>query len=181
MANSSRPDSGVTSDASELVAGGMFHPFIASAITAKPRARLHRVEHKYNAMHSATDGILTQKTIRFGRDFDLQPSKKEKLGTLSLEAENTTLLLVRGKCYIVYHNDGEEKSKTFKGKRILKYAKHGFQGNVTQLEKLVASGRRKYLVTKPNTLRQSIKHGLKPNLFVTKEMHLRVGKIEVKS
>lgn len=172
-------DSGVTTSAADLVAGGMFHPFIASACTADPRARMHRIEHKYRAMHTATDGILTQSRVSYGRNLDVQPSKSGQLGTLAVEATGCTLLLIRGKCYVLYGKDGERPSQVFKGKRIVKYALHGFQGSVTQLERLVASNRRKYTVKRANTLKESIKRGLQVNDFVDREYTLKVGPIPV--
>lgn len=163
-------DAGTVSTASELLAGGMFHPFIASAITAHTRARIHTLEHKYKALHTATDGIFTQqKAQAVGRG----------LGSLTVEARGE-LLLVRNKCYILYSDSGDEKSWAFKGKKIAKYAKHGFQGSVHDLEKLVATGRRKYKVNRPHRLREAIKRGLTPNKFETREYLLKVGAIPLR-
>lgn len=168
-------DAGVTVTASELVAGGMFHPFIASDITAEPRARIHRLEHKHKALHTATDGIMfvARGTVHgVGRG----------VGSLTVEAQNATLLLIRNKCYVLYTKKGKKTTPSFvfKGKHILKYAKHGFQGSVTELERLVATGRRKYTVEKPNRLKESLKRKLTPNLFVKREYTLKVPPMEVR-
>src|SRR6185503_18643355 len=91
-------DADTTVTACELIAGGMFHPFIASAITAHTRARIHRLEHKYKAIHTATDGIMTQAKNAKGEG--------KGLGALTVEAENATTLLLRNKCYVVYTAKG---------------------------------------------------------------------------
>jgi hypothetical protein len=168
-------DSMEVSTASELVAGGMCHPFIAAAITAHTRARIHSLEHKYEALHTATDGIFTQR--RCG--VDVVRGDATKLGQLTQDSEGD-LMIVRNKCYIMYDDSGERKSAAFKGKRISKFALHGFQGSVHDLEKLIATGRRRYTVNKPNRLKQSLARGLTPNEFVKREMTLKVGPIPVR-
>jgi hypothetical protein len=176
-------DSGQTVTASELVAGGLFHPFMASTVTAHTRARIHRLEHKYKAIHTATDGIMTLKTPK---------AEGRGLGALTVEARNCSLLLVRNKCYVLYGTKAQalalckagEKpfaSYAFKGKYILKYALHGFQGSVLELEKLAVSGRRKYKVNKPNTLKKALKEKLTPNEFVEREFTLKIGPLVLKT
>lgn len=164
-------DEGTATMACELIAGGMFHPFIASTITAHTRARIHQLEHKYQALHTATDGIMTQRAVT--------PDRTKKLGALALEASGD-LLLVRNKLYILYNGSGEIKSRAFKSKRIAKYALHGFQGRVHDLEQLIATGRRKYTVNKPHRLRESIKRKLQPNEFTEREFVLKVGEIPLR-
>lgn len=167
-------DAGVTTTASELVAGGLFHPFIASAITAHTRARIHKMEHRYGAIHTATDGIFTQSSKA--------KAEGKGLGAITLEAKDATLLMLRNKCYVLYGKKGPKTtpSVVFKGKHIIKYALHGFQGSVTELEKMVSSGRRKYTVTRPNKLKESLKRGLTPNDFVPRDYTLKIGKLTVK-
>lgn len=170
-------ENGVVTEVSDLVAGGLFHPFIASLITAHTRARIHELEHKYEALHTATDGIFTQRPVNG------IPSKAAHLGGLTREAVGD-LLLARNKLYILY---GDKKkypdamaSRSFKDKSILKYALHGFQGKIHDLEKLVATNRRKYTITRPNRLKESVKRGLVPNLFEDREMILKVPPLSVK-
>lgn len=178
-------DAEVTVNASDLVAGGMFHPFIASAITAHTRARIHRLEHKYSALHTATDGIFTQRSIKLAshrRDADLLPTKNTQLGDLTVEATDSTLLLIRNKCYVLYVDKPGKKtipSHTFKGKHIRKEARHGFQGTVTDLERMASTGERSYVVNRPRRLREAVKSGLTPNEFIKRRMTLKVGAIEV--
>jgi hypothetical protein len=71
-------------------------------------------------------------------------------------------------------------SLVFKGKHILKYALHGFQGRVTDLERLIASNRRKYSVSRPNRLKESLKRGLTPNEFIKREYTLKVGPVALR-
>lgn len=158
-------------DASDLVAGGMFHPFIASLITGHTRARIHQLEHKYKALHTATDGIFTQQRIT------MKPQKG--LGALVHEASGD-LLLLRNKLYILYGKKGEgEPSAVFKGRTIIKAALHGFAGTVTQLEQLVATKQRKYEAQKVNRLRTSLKRGMTPNEFRRQAYVLKVGALPV--
>lgn len=164
-------DAGKVTMASELIAGGMFHPFIASSITAHTRAVMHRYEHQYDALHTATDGIFTQSKRL--------PNGVKKLGSLSVEVQGD-LLLVRNKCYILYSRGGETQSKVFKGKKIAKYALHGFQGSVHDLERMIATGRRKYEVKRPNRLRESLKRKLTPNKFERRQYTLKVGEIPIR-
>lgn len=164
-------DAGIVTTASELIAGGMFHPFIASAITAHTRAAIHQYEHEYKALHTATDGIFTQSKRL--------PKGRKALGSLSVEAQGD-LLLVRNKCYILYSPDGEMKSKAFKGKMIAKQALHGFQGTVHDLERLIATGTRRYEVNRPHRLREAIKRKLTPNKFERRQYTLKVGEIPIR-
>ena len=174
-------DSGETIETQELVAGGMFHPFIASFITAHCRVYIHRAEHQYKAIHTATDGIISyQKTLR-----PVPGYPKRGLGALECEGKDETLLLVRNKCYIRYSRRKPKgakkpiKSTAFKGQYIIKYALHGFQGKVYTLETLVMRNRRKYFVERPNRLKESINRGLRVNRFERREYTLKVPPIAV--
>jgi hypothetical protein len=165
-------DTGKETDSAELVAGGMFHPFIAAAITAHTRARIHQLEHTYSALHTATDGIFTQQAA---------PSIKRKgtkMGDLVREVEGE-LLLIRNKLYIIYNDAGEIPSRAFEGKSIAKYALHGFQGSVHDLERLAATGERRYSAMHVNRLKESLKRGLTPNEFVKRDYVLKVGPLQV--
>jgi hypothetical protein len=174
------------STAGELAAGGMFHPFIASAISAAPRARIHRLEHKWNAIHTATDAVMTHVHVlkKHGSKYhDLYPTDGG-IGALEVEAQGD-LLLVRNKCYIIYANahtskklcDKGLKSRSFRGKIIVKYAMHGFQGSVFDLERLIATGRRSYTYWHANKLKESVRRGLQVNDFVERMAVLKVGPI----
>lgn len=164
-------DSGAVTESGDLIAGGMFHPFIAQAITAHTRARIHALEHEYEALHTATDGIFTRKHPK---------SQPKGLGALICEARGD-LLMLRNKLYVLYADEGELASRVFPGKRIVKHALHGFAGTVTDLERLVASDTRRYSATRVNRLRDSLKRGLTPNEFARRDFILKVGKLPVHS
>lgn len=166
-------DSMETQETHDLVAGGMFHPFIASAITAHTRAYIHQLEHEHNAIHTATDGFYT--TYKRVRSVPMAP--QSGLGSMEIEGRGD-LVLLRNKCYILYGDSGSIPSQYFKGKTIHKFAKHGFQGTVYDLERMVAHNVRKYTVNKPNRLRESLKRGLAVNDFVEREFILKVGPIK---
>ena len=167
-------DSMETSETHDLVAGGMFHPFIASAITAHTRAYIHQLEHEHNAIHTATDGFYT----RYKRIRSVPMAPKKGLGNMEIEGRGD-LVLLRNKCYILYSDNGTLPSQYFRGKTIHKFAKHGFQGTVYDLERMVAHNVRKYTVSRPNRLKESIKRGLNVNEFVEREYVLKVGPIPV--
>lgn len=169
-------ESGKMTEASELVAGGMFHPFIASAITAQTRARIHRYEHEYKAIHTATDGIFTQQARA------AKMRKPRELGEFGQESHGD-LLLVRNKLYILYGKKTADTvpSRAFEGKHIVKWALHGFQGKVFDLERLVATNRRKYKAMHVNQLKESLNRRLQVNQFVERDYNLKVGPLEVQS
>lgn len=168
-------EDGSVVDSGDLVAGGMFHPFIASLITGHTRAKIHQLEHKYEAMHTATDGIFTQMPV--------PKTYGKKLGAAVNEAHGD-LLLLRNKLYILYGEGPPPSSKmaasaVFKGRHIIKAALHGFAGSVADLEVLATTGVRTYKATKPNRLRTSVKRGLTPNDFTVREFKLGVGRLPV--
>lgn len=158
-------------DEADLIAGGMFQPFIAALTTAHTRARIHQVEHEYKTIHTATDGVYTQHQVdtrKFGKG----------LGSLSVEGKGD-LLMLRNKTYVLYGDkpsdpDKPVRSQAFKGKYLLKYALHGFAGTVYDLERMVATNTRTYLSTRVNRLRASVKSGATPNEFTEKAYVLKV-------
>lgn len=163
-----------------LLAGGLFHPFIASGITAHTRAYMHRLEHRFQALHTATDGIYTKN--HKGIEKEVAASNKvenvEALGRLEFEGKGD-LLLLRNKLYVLYTNKKTDTpSSEFKGKYILKAALHGYQGSLQQLEHMAATGKRDYVVTKPNTLKDSQNRGLDPNRFQERGFTLNIEEIK---
>lgn len=158
-----------------IVAGGLFNPFIATLITGCVRAQIHKIELKYEAIHTATDGIFTQK----------KPDKdtlSTEIGGLKQDGKGD-LLLVRNKCYILYtdqkgYNDHMRHhpdkpllpSGVYPDKWILKYATHAYYGKILDFEKMVTEGRTKYEVVKVNQLRESYRRGLVPNKFEKREV-----------
>lgn len=168
-------DTNETTDSETLIAGGMFHPFIATATTAHTRAYIHQVEHAHRALHTATDGVFAKAT----KPKRIAGRPREGLGSLQVEARGD-LCLLRNKCYLMYAPNGKTVSQYFAGKRIAKFAKHGFQGTVYDLERMVAHRKRKYTASRPNRLREAVKRGLPVNKFETRDYTLKVGPIAVK-
>lgn len=146
-----------------FVAGGLFHPFIATLITGYVRARIHGIELKYEAIHTATDGIFTFKKPN---PADLST----KLGGLKLDAEGP-LLLVRGKCYILYSHTSTEgdreliPSGVYPKLWIKKFATHAYYGKILEFEKMVFEGTNEYKTVKVNQLKESYRSNLVPNKF----------------
>lgn len=171
-------DTNETEFSLELVAGGLFNPFVASLITGHTRAYIHQLEIDLHALHTSTDGIMTQKGKKF-----LSSYLSEGLGGLSIEAEGDALLL-RNKLYIIYTRDKSKAAKgldelplastTRPGMYIAKYALHGYFGNVLFLETMVKEGLHEYEFTKVNKLRESLRRGLKLNRFQLQKRKLNV-------
>jgi hypothetical protein len=148
-------------------AGGLYHPFIASLITGHTRAAIHTLEHKYNALHTATDGIFVPGKVDTG--------EKKRLGATICEGQGD-LALFRNKLYIFYTDsggDGSYESQVFKGRYVMKCARHGFQGRVVDLEKMLISPDRSYKINKPIKLKTALRTKDTPNKFVTSERKLR--------
>jgi hypothetical protein len=141
-------------------AGGLYHPFAASLTTGHTRSVLHPAEHKYEALHTATDGIFIP-----GRHTG---AREKRLGALVAEGYGD-LALFRNKLYIVYTDEESEDtypSQVFEGRHILKCARHGFQGRVVDLEQMLVSTLREYKTNKPLKLKTAIKKKEPPNKFV---------------
>ncbi len=128
-------------------AGGLFNPFIGTLITGFVRAHLHKLEHKYESIHSSTDSIKTLQNINIE---DLPKG----LGGLNAEITGDCIVL-RNKLYL--HFEGSKKQCKFKNFiekygakeavstcRPKKYALHGFHGKVDDLIKLIERKENEY-------------------------------------
>ena len=150
-----------------LLAGGLFNPFIGSLITGHTRAYIHSLEHKYKALHTSTDGVFTL----------IKPLEQSGLGGLSIECFGD-LLLFRNKLYIFYQPISKEddasiiRSSIFPDKKIVKYALHGFHGDLKTLESLYKTGVREYEYIKVNKLRESMRRNLSVNAFEPRKAKL---------
>lgn len=156
-----------------ISAGGLFNPFIATLITGSVRAKIHSLELKYKAIHTATDGIMTL----------IKPDQKDLgsgLGDLKIEGVGR-VLLVRTKCYIMYVSTAEykelkvkkpglelQKSGVYPDLYILKAATHGFYGKLEVFEKMVFEGKREYITKKPTQLKTALRSNTPANKFVEK-------------
>jgi hypothetical protein len=141
-------------------AGGLYHPFVASLITGHTRCDMHVQEHKYQALHTATDGIFVPGHHK--------GAAKKTLGAFVSEGHGD-LALFRNKLYIFYTDEETEDtypSQVFEGRHILKCARHGFQGRVVDLEQMLVSTLREYKTNKPLKLKTAIKKKEPPNKFV---------------
>lgn len=140
-------------------AGGLYHPPIASLITGFVRARIHRLEHKYEALMTSTDGL-----------FALNPPDVTDLGSGlgQLKAIQGRLRIWRERLYIFDGNDGDRK-----------YALHGFRNNVAQLEQIpLEHGTYRYFGKQMITMKQStMKHDgvmYEPGTFVNLPYSLKI-------
>lgn len=149
----------------ELIAGGLFNPFIATLITGHTRAYIHALEVQYRAIHTSTDGIMSQSTIG---------GTGNALGQYNVESKGPVLLL-RNKLYICYSSRKIDAAKDREGKPlrskiypqywIKKYALHGFFADVHTLEKMVKNNVNEYEYVHVNKLRESFRRKLKVNRF----------------
>lgn len=149
-------------------AGGLYQPFIASLITGHTRSVMHPLEHRYKALHTATDGIFAPGNHKGARTKELGAVVDEGHGDLAL---------FRNKLYILYSDNETEDtfpSEVFEGRHILKVARHGFQGTVTNLEQMLISAVREYKVNRPLKLKSAVKSGDSPNRFVKQLRRLHI-------
>ena len=117
-------------------AGGLYHPPIASLITGFVRAKIHRLEHRYESVMTSTDGF-------FGLQPPLDSDKSTDLGGLT--CTTGSLGIWRERLYIFDGDDGQRK-----------YALHGFHGKVSDLESIpLAKGTYTYEGTQMITLKMS--------------------------
>lgn len=117
-------------------AGGLYHPPIASLITGYVRAKIHRLEHKYDALMTSTDGF-------FARNPPDPADLGDDLG--KLDAQRGELRIWRERLYVFTARSGERK-----------YALHGFRGKVADLLRLpVARGIYTYMADSMISLKMS--------------------------
>jgi hypothetical protein len=141
-------------------AGSAIHNvFWAAMVTGHTRARLHRLEHEYEALHSSTDSIITQ------RPFTPEPAE---LGAIEIKARGRRLALVRWNLYVLFDDKG----------RIIADKRHGFNATADVLLDLLRTGgdtyiEREHMTTPLEALRST--HGLRPFVFGSRERHLRLA------
>lgn len=166
--------------------GGLYLPHIGCWITSCCRAILHRYIHKYQALECSTDSFKTFDTIETG----------EKLGQLKLVHENGVpvdgmLLVFRPKLYVFFSKEVQNRivqdyngdlrlflkenlSSLRIGKHILRYALHGFRGNVYDLLRLYQQKKNDYFFMHMTKIKESIKQHKQPRV-----MEKRKGKIGI--
>lgn len=97
-------------------AGGLYHPPIASLITGYVRAKIHELEHEYDAVMTSTDGFFAYRSPD-------QSKLGDELGMLS--AEIGSLRIWRERLYVFTPSKGKPT-----------YALHGFRGSLDQLQRM---------------------------------------------
>jgi hypothetical protein len=141
----------IQTDPDSYRAGGLYHPAIASLITGNVRAQVHRLEHKYNAIMTSTDGFLSM-TPPDPADIGPEAGKlKVRVGTLRIWRERLYHFQDKLACAVgcADHPDG--------GKRHVVYALHGFRGRIADLLRIpLKEGVYDYLATTMVGLRQSL-------------------------
>jgi len=138
------------------VAGSLFDPALASLITGFVRAKIHRLEHKYKALHTATDGFVTQTEPD---PADISPA----LGKLK-KVNFGPCLILRNKLYLHYDEAGNLK----------KYALHGFQGTPDDLRKMWDTKNRAYKIKRLTRWSESWHTGNRPGLEIESDRILSV-------
>lgn len=139
-----------------FTAGRLYNPFIASLITGHTRAYLKRLEHKYSALHSSTDSILTQQNLEHIK----LPSG---LGGLEIKYEGTALL-IRSKLYILFDSKG----------KIVKSALHGFQGTEQQLLRCIRNKKPVYVMEHMTKVRESLRQQKRALVMEKQERELNI-------
>lgn len=108
-------------------AGGLYHPPIASLITGYVRAKIHRLEHKYDAIMTSTDGF-----------FAMRPPDPIDIGKHlgGLTVSRGDLSIWRERLYIFTPANPHGGCVDGCAKDHRKYALHGFRGSVNDLAKI---------------------------------------------
>jgi hypothetical protein len=136
----------------DFVAGGLYHPPIASLITGYVRAKIHNLEHTHESVMTSTDGFFARKPPDPG-------SLGDELGNLS--SERGTLRIWRERLYVFDADDGS-----------VVYAMHGFRGDLEALRKvpMTAGNIYGYMARSVITLKMSTRElrgkRYKPGTFV---------------
>jgi hypothetical protein len=128
-----------------FLAGGQFYPVASAWITAQVRVWLWQMERRVSAYHSATDGVMCAPESAAG-----VPTSK-RLGGWKVEGQGWALIL-RNKLYLVWDEEG----------RLIKCARHGFDGSLAQLWELVRTGQQAYHVDRLPEWLASAEAGRRP-------------------
>lgn len=159
-----------------FIAGGLFQPMIATLITGFGRAYLHRLEHKYQAIHSSTDSVKfsadrlpIEKIESYKRKLE---GNKDKgiLGDCCVEVIGKCIIL-RNKLYLHYNKDGIIEKQAF----------HGFSGHSKELLQIINTKNCDYTINKIMKIRESFRQGYKPLVMteLKKTLDIDLSKIEI--
>lgn len=138
-------------------AGGLYNPFLGSLVTGFARAYLHRLEHKFKALDSATDAV---KTIINPQNFWCN-----EMGGVSPKNYGQCLFL-RNKLYVHEHShnnpavcsqiDCNTIEKKL-GHSYKTYALHGFQGTLDDLDRMWKTKIMDYKIKRMVKIREGLK------------------------
>lgn len=144
----------------EDIAGGLYHPFIASLITGHTRARLHQSEHFFSAIESSTDSVKS-------RRYHAKSSNLKEMGVMQLEHKECSQcnkeytkfngLFVRNRLNLLLCPK----------EHVVKCALHGYWGKPNQLLEMYKKKEYVYQVDRMPLIREGIKQ-IGKNLF---QMH----------
>lgn len=137
-----------------VLAGTMFYPVVASWITGLVRVKVWQAELKYQAYHTATDGIMTPVPMDEG----------EGLGSWKFETAGPVLIL-RNKCYMLFN----EKSR-----RLEKIATHGFHGDTADLWRILRTGNVRYRAERLSGWLESRRLQSRPYAQIYRDMRLDI-------
>jgi len=151
----------------DVIAGGLYNPFIGALITAHCRARLHTNEHLLDAIDCSTDSI---KSKIYDKNFE-----KDYLGRMRLETYDCkkcekkyskfTGIFVRNRLNLLLCKLGH----------VVKGAMHGFWGSKEDLLKMVENRQVSYQVSRIPLIREGLRQEAKPLFqFFTEERKINV-------
>lgn len=143
-------------DPKAMMAGQLFYPPIAAWITALVRVRITDFEHRYQAIHTSTDGFLTTAPV---------PADElgVALGDLKCVHRGPALVL-RNKLYLHFDARGQVHTA----------ALHGYQGTAAELIAMLHRGGRDYDRARLQGWREAIRADGLPFAPVTRRMRLHV-------
>jgi hypothetical protein len=161
-------------------AGGLYLPHVGAWITSQGRAMLHRDLHRYSGIDCATDSFKTTMSVPTGTE----------LGALKKEVEGL-LLLLRPKVYVMFSPKWQNeilqcgnlpaylakempKMKVGKDEAIIKFALHGFQGNVHTLLEMIAENKFTYEARHMVKIGEAIRQHKQPRVMELQKRTLNV-------
>lgn len=126
----------------EWQAGGLYHPPIASLITGYVRGKIHRLEHKYNALMTSTDGFFATRPpdpADIGKDLGKLTAMQ---GELSIWRERLYVFSPKENCSCTFASTCSECGENQHDpscKAAPKYALHGWWTCLHRLQQVPLS------------------------------------------
>lgn len=137
----------------DYVAGGLYHPPIASLITGYVRAKIHGLEHLLGSVMTSTDGMFSPAP---------PPATMIGKGLGMLSAEKGTLRILRERAYVFDPDEPEHANdcQPACADPHPVYALHGYQGTLAELRAVSLTPGLTHRYTsrpKPVLLRESLR------------------------